>query len=70
MDRDHRSLTVLELVMLAAVAARSRSAASSSAAWRRNRLHPGVPQKIVPPTWFVALDYLALFLLYFVACSA
>ena len=27
----------------------------------------GVPQKIVPPTWFVALDYLALFLLYFVA---
>lgn len=27
----------------------------------------GVPQKIVPPTWFVALDYVALFLLYFVA---
>lgn len=26
----------------------------------------GVPQKLVPPGWYVALDYLALFLLYFV----
>ena len=26
----------------------------------------GVPEKLVPPAWFVALDYLALFLLYFV----
>ena len=27
----------------------------------------GVPQKVVPETWFVALDYVALFLLYFAA---
>lgn len=27
----------------------------------------GVSTKVVPPTWFVALDYVALFLLYFVA---
>ena len=26
----------------------------------------GVPQKVTPPDWFVAIDYLALFLLYFV----
>ena len=29
----------------------------------------GVPEKLVPPAWYVALDYVALFLLYFVTVA-
>ncbi|MEZ4402618.1 MAG: hypothetical protein R3B06_21520 [Kofleriaceae bacterium] len=32
---------------------------------KKPQMIKGVPQKLVPPTWFVALDYAALFLLYF-----
>lgn len=68
MDRDHRSLTTLELIMLAAVAAEVGLGRFLVRGLEKKPVFiRGVPQKIVPPTWFVALDYLALFLLYFVA---
>jgi hypothetical protein len=63
-----RSLTTLELVMLAAVAAEVLIGRLLVRGLEKKPVFVrGVPQKIVPPTWFVALDYLALFLLYFVA---
>ncbi|MBK9032627.1 MAG: hypothetical protein IPL61_15165 [Myxococcales bacterium] len=33
---------------------------------KKPQIIKGVPEKVVPPGWYVALDYLALFLLYFV----
>lgn len=63
-----RTLTTLELVMLAAVAAEVTLGRFLVRGLEKKPVFiRGVPQKIVPPTWFVALDYLALFLLYFVA---
>lgn len=67
MDR-RRSLSTLELVLLAAVAAEVILGRLLVHGLEKKPVFiRGVPQKIVPPTWFVALDYLALFLLYFVA---
>ena len=37
---------------------------------RKPQLVKGIPQKFVPPTWYVALDYLALFSLYFATMLA
>jgi len=68
MDRDRRSLSTLELILLAAVAAEVMVGRLLVHAVEKKPIFiKGVPQKLVPPTWFVALDYLALFLLYFVA---
>lgn len=68
MDRDRRSLGPLELVMLVAVVA---EVAIGRLLVRGLEKKPvfikGQAEKIVPPGWFVALDYVALFLLYFVA---
>ena len=36
---------------------------------KKPQLVRGVPEKLVPPPWFVALDYVALFLLYFVTVA-
>src|SRR5262245_22928147 len=66
--QQRRSLSTLELVMLAAVAAEVLLGRLLVRGLEKKPVFVrGVPQKIVPPTWFVALDYLALFLLYFVA---
>jgi hypothetical protein len=68
MDRDRRSLGLLELVLLAAVTAEVVIGRLLVRGLETKPIYvKGEPQKIVPPTWFVALDYLALFLLYFVA---
>ncbi|MBZ0236816.1 MAG: hypothetical protein K8M05_31090, partial [Deltaproteobacteria bacterium] len=71
MDRDRRSgsgLRSLELVMLAGVVA---EVVIGRLLVRGLEPKPvfikGQAQTIVPPTWFVVLDYVALFLLYFVA---
>src|SRR5688572_4156094 len=68
MERDRRPLSPLELIMLAAVVA---EVAIGRLLVRGLEKKPvfikGQAQKFVPPTWFVALDYVALFLLYFVA---
>lgn len=37
---------------------------------KKPQIVKGVPEKIVPPTWFVALDYAALFFLYFATMLA
>lgn len=66
MQRDRRSLSTLELVLLGAVVA---EVAIGRLLTRGLETKPvfvkGVAQKVVPPAWFVALDYVALFLLYF-----
>jgi hypothetical protein len=71
MDRDRRSgtsLRLLELVLLAAVTAEVAFGRLLVRGLEKKPVYvKGEPQKIVPPTWFVALDYVALFLLYFVA---
>lgn len=68
MDRDRRSLSTLELVLLAAVAAEVMVGRLLVHGLEKKPIFiKGVAPKIVPPTWFVALDYLALFLIYFVA---
>lgn len=36
---------------------------------KKPQLVRGIPEKLVPPPWFVALDYVALFLLYFVTVA-
>jgi hypothetical protein len=67
-DTGPRGLALLELVLLGAVVA---EVAIGRLLVRGIEAKPvyikGQAQKIVPPTWFVALDYVALFLLYFVA---
>src|SRR5688572_19737728 len=68
MERDRRPLSPLELIMLAAVVA---EVAIGRLLVRGLEKKPvfikGQAQKIVPEAWFVGLDYVALFLLYFVA---
>lgn len=68
MARDRRSASLLELTLLGAVAAEAiiGRLLTRGVAPKPVFVH-GVAQKIVPPTWFVALDYVALFLLYFAA---
>jgi hypothetical protein len=71
MDRDRRSLGLLELVLLAAVTAEVVIGRLVVRGLEKVPAYvKGEPQKVVPPTWFVALDYLAIFLLYFVALMA
>lgn len=68
MERDRRSVSPLELILIGAVVA---EVAFGRLLVRGLEKKPvfikGEAQKLVPPTWFVALDYVALFLLYFVA---
>lgn len=67
-DSPRRAATPLELTLLGAVAAEAvlGRLVTRGLAPRPMYVH-GEPQVIVPPTWFVALDYLAVFLLYFAA---
>lgn len=68
MERDRRAASLLELTLLGAVTAEALFGRLLTRGLApRPQFVKGVAQKIVPPTWFVALDYLALFLLYFAA---
>jgi hypothetical protein len=68
MDRDRRSLRPLELIMLAAVVAEVVLGRLVVRGLEKKPVFiKGQAEKIVPPGWFVALDYVALFLIYFVA---
>ncbi|HVK78542.1 MAG TPA: hypothetical protein VM734_34820 [Kofleriaceae bacterium] len=69
MDHDGRSpLARLELVLLVVAAAEVGLGRVLTRGLEKTPVFVhGVPQKVVPPTWFVALDYVALFLLYFAA---
>src|SRR5688500_11733501 len=68
MERDRRALSLLELTLLGAVAAEAIvGRLLTRGVAPRPVFEHGVAQKIVPPTWYVVLDYLSLFLLYFAA---
>ncbi len=68
MERDRRSLSALELILLGAVMAEvSIGRLLVRGLEKKPVFIKGQAQKLVPPSWFVALDYVALFLLYFVA---
>lgn len=68
MERDRRAASLLELTLLGAVAAEALVGRLLTRGLApRPVFVKGVAQKIVPPTWYVALDYVALFLLYFAA---
>ena len=68
MERDRRAVSLPELILLGAVAAEALLGRLLTRGLAPRPVYlKGVPQKIYPDTWFVALDYLAVFLLYFAA---
>ena len=68
MERERRATSLLELTLLGAVAAEALLGRLLTRGLAPRPIFvKGVAQQIVPPTWYVALDYVALFLLYFAA---
>ena len=68
MERDRRAASLLELTLLGAVAAEAvLGRLLTRGLTPRPVFEKGVAQVLVPPGWYVALDYLAIFLLHFAA---
>src|SRR4051812_6579306 len=68
MDERRSPLSKLELILLAVVTAEVAIGRVLTRGLEKVAVFVhGEPQKVVPTTWFVALDYVSLFLLYFAA---